>query len=88
VCSGLARGRGTQPAWIRAAFVIGALIGCLGMLVYLVCWLIIPDEAEEPGDPSSGWIVALAKACAASVAVVGLGVLPPRRRCSGSAGSR
>ena len=75
MCSGLARGRGTHPAWIRAAFVIAALIGGLGMLVYLVCWLIIPDEGEEPGDLSSGWIVALAKACAASVAVVALGVL-------------
>ena len=73
MCSGLARGRRIHPAWVRAAFVVGALIGGLGMLVYLVCWLIIPDEGEEPGDLSAGWIVVLAKACAACLAVVALG---------------
>ena len=69
-----ARGRGIA-GWIRAAFVVGALVGGLGVLVYLVCWLIIPDEGEEPGDLSSAWIVALAKACAACVACVALGML-------------
>ncbi len=54
---------------------VGALVGGLGVLVYLVCWLIIPDEGEEPGDLSSAWIVALAKACAACVACVALGML-------------
>ena len=75
MCAGLARGRGIRPAWIRAAFVVGALVGGLGVLVYLVCWLIIPDESEEPGDLSSAWIVAQAKACAACMACVALGVL-------------
>jgi len=75
VCAGLARGAGIQPAWIRAAFVIGALIGGLGVLVYLACSLIIPLEGEQPGDLSSGWIVALAKACAACVGVAVLGAL-------------
>ncbi len=75
VCAGLARGAGISPAWIRAAFVAGALIGGLGVLVYLVCSLIIPQEGEQPGDLSSGWIVALAKACAACVGIAALGVL-------------
>lgn len=75
VCAGLARGADISPAWIRAAFVIGALIGGLGVLVYLACSLIIPQEGEQPGDLSSGWIVALAKACAAVVGIAVLGVL-------------
>ncbi len=54
---------------------IGALIGGLGILVYLVCWLIIPQEGEQPGDLSSGWIVAVAKACAACLGLATLAVL-------------
>ena len=72
VCAGLARGAGISPAWIRAAFVAGAVIGGLGVLVYLACSLIIPQDGEQPGDLSSGWIVALAKA---SGVCVGMAVL-------------
>jgi phage shock protein PspC (stress-responsive transcriptional regulator) len=63
VCAGLGGARGIHPAWIRAGFVIGGLIAGAGVLAYLACWLIIPAEGEAPGDRSSGWLVALAKAC-------------------------
>jgi phage shock protein PspC (stress-responsive transcriptional regulator) len=75
VCAGLARGRGIGVGWARSAFVLGTLIGGLGAVVYLACWLIIPGEGEQPGDLTSGWIVALAKACAACVVLAALGVL-------------
>ncbi|MGN6872233.1 MAG: PspC domain-containing protein [Solirubrobacteraceae bacterium] len=75
VCAGLARARGIHPAWIRAAFVVGGLIGGVGLLAYLACWLIIPLEGEEVGDRSSGWLVALAKACATCLGLVTLAVL-------------
>lgn len=75
VCAGLARARGISPAPIRAAFVVGGLIGGLGILVYLACWLIIPQQGEQPGDLSSGWLVAVAKACAACLGLATLAVL-------------
>jgi phage shock protein PspC (stress-responsive transcriptional regulator) len=75
VCAGLGRARGIHPAWIRAGFVIGGLIAGVGLLAYLACWLIIPVEGEEPGVGSSGWLVALAKACAACLGLVTLAVL-------------
>ncbi|HEY5316792.1 MAG TPA: PspC domain-containing protein [Solirubrobacteraceae bacterium] len=75
VCAGLAHGRGIAVGLIRAAFVVGALIGGLGILAYLACWLIIPHEDEQPGDPASRWIVVLAQASAACVGVAVLGVL-------------
>ena len=62
-------------AWIRIAFIATALVGGLGILCYLACWLIIPQEGEQPGDATSGWIVILAQACAACVGVAMLGVL-------------
>ena len=75
VCGGLARGRGVHPGWVRAAFVAGALVAGVGVLVYLACWLIIPQEGEAPGEGSSGWLVALARACAACL---GLAMLAGR----------
>jgi phage shock protein PspC (stress-responsive transcriptional regulator) len=75
VCAGIGRARGIHPAWIRAAFIIGGLIGGVGMLAYLACWLIIPAEDEEPGEGSSGWLVGLAKACAACLGVATLAFL-------------
>ncbi|HET6867104.1 MAG TPA: PspC domain-containing protein [Solirubrobacteraceae bacterium] len=75
VCAGLGRARGIHPAWIRAAFVAGGLIAGIGVLVYLSCWLIIPQEGEQPGDGSSGWLVGLAKACGACLGLVTLAVL-------------
>ena len=75
VCAGLARGPGISATWIRAAFVLGALCGGLGVLVYVACWLIIPREGEQPGDASSGWIIALAKASGVCIGLATLGVL-------------
>jgi phage shock protein PspC (stress-responsive transcriptional regulator) len=75
VCAGLARGRGIPVAVIRVAFVAVAVVGGLGILAYLACWLIIPREGEQPGDPGSRWIVVLAQACAACVGIAVLVVL-------------
>jgi phage shock protein PspC (stress-responsive transcriptional regulator) len=75
VCAGLGRARGIHPAWIRAAFFLGALIGGIGALVYLACWLIIPQEGEAPGEGSSSWLVGLAKACATCLGLATLAVL-------------
>ena len=75
VCAGLARDRGVHPAWIRLAFVLAALIGGIGVLVYLAFCLIVPQEGEQPGDASSGWLVGLAKACAACLGVASLAML-------------
>jgi len=75
VCAGLGRARGIHPAWLRAAFVIGGMIAGVGVLAYLACWLIIPAEGEEPGEWSSAWLVALAKACGACLGLATLVVL-------------
>jgi phage shock protein PspC (stress-responsive transcriptional regulator) len=75
VCAGLARARGIHPGWIRVGFAAGGLVGGIGVLVYLACWLIIPLEGEAAGARSSGWLVGLAKACATCAGLATLGVL-------------
>jgi len=48
VCGGLGRYLGVDPVLLRVAFVVLAIGGGIGFLIYGVAWLIIPREA--PGD--------------------------------------
>jgi phage shock protein PspC (stress-responsive transcriptional regulator) len=75
VCAGLARARGVPVGWLRAAFVLAALAGGLGVLVYLACWLIIPTESEEHDADGRRWIVLLAQACASCAGLATLAAL-------------
>lgn len=65
VASGLARYLGVDVAWIRIGFVVLALFGGSGILLYLIGWLAIPQEGEHDsiavdraGDlrGAGGWI--------------------------------
>lgn len=65
VASGLARYFGIDVAWIRIGFVVLALFGGSGILLYLIGWLAIPEEgahdsiaADKAGDlqGAGGWI--------------------------------
>lgn len=49
VCAGVARYLGTDPVWVRLAFVALVLLGASGILLYIVMWLIIP-EAKTKSD--------------------------------------
>ena len=57
VCGGLGRYLGIDPVLLRIAFVILAIAGGGGILVYIVAWILIPEqrEGEELGTarPSS-----------------------------------
>jgi phage shock protein PspC (stress-responsive transcriptional regulator) len=47
VAGGLARYFGIHPAFYRVGFVVLALIGGAGILIYLAAALVIPEEGEE-----------------------------------------
>lgn len=47
VASGLARYLDIDVAWVRIAFVIAALFGGTGVLLYLVGWVAIPEEGQR-----------------------------------------
>jgi phage shock protein C len=43
VCGGLGEFFGISPTWFRLAFLLALLPGGIpGILVYLICWVIIP----------------------------------------------
>jgi phage shock protein PspC (stress-responsive transcriptional regulator) len=50
VCAGLAAYFGIDPTLVRLAFALLTIFGGAGVLVYLVAWIVIP---EEGGDGSS-----------------------------------
>jgi len=52
VCGGLAEWLGWRPTVVRVLFVlVGALPMLSGILVYLVLWLLIPEE-DTPAAPT------------------------------------
>lgn len=45
VCGGLGDFFGLNPLWFRVGFIIAALPGGIpGILAYLICWVVIPQE--------------------------------------------
>jgi phage shock protein C len=49
VCGGLGRYLGLDPVLLRIAFVILAVAGGGGLIIYLLGWILMPEERE--GEP-------------------------------------
>ena len=47
VCAGLADYFGVDPTVARLVFALLAVFGGSGILLYLLAWLVIPDEGEK-----------------------------------------
>lgn len=50
VCSGLGEGFRIDPLWVRIAFVLLAFVQGLGVLLYLILWLVMPERVG--GQPA------------------------------------
>lgn len=59
VCSGLAAHLGLDPLVVRLAFVVLTAAGGIGVLVYLVFWIMVPpgapDERAQPHTRTRDW---------------------------------
>ena len=53
VCGGLGDWLEIDPVLIRVAFIVLALMGGLGILVYIVLWLLIPRPSTVPAAGNS-----------------------------------
>ncbi len=47
VCSGLAEGLHVDPIWVRLAFVVLAFAQGIGVVVYVVLWVIMPERVSD-----------------------------------------
>lgn len=44
VCGGLGEYLDIDPTLVRVAWVVISLLGGAGLLAYILCWIIIPEE--------------------------------------------
>ena len=54
VCSGLAEGLRIDPLWVRLGFVLLAFLQGVGLLIYIVLWLVMPEQVEGQDGTRSG----------------------------------
>jgi signal transduction histidine kinase len=54
VCAGLAPRFGVDPLVLRVGFVIAAVAAGIGIGLYIVCWVLLPADAERPADRRLG----------------------------------
>ena len=52
VCSGLAEGFHVEALWVRLAFVVLAFLNGIGVVLYIVLWVLMPERAgyQPPGQ--------------------------------------
>ena len=55
VCSGLAEGFHIDPLWVRIGFVLLAFLQGVGLLIYIVLWLVMPEQLEGKEGTRSGF---------------------------------
>jgi phage shock protein PspC (stress-responsive transcriptional regulator) len=47
VCGGLAQYFNTDATLIRVLFVVLAVLGGSGLVIYLLMWILVPEEPED-----------------------------------------
>jgi len=53
VCAGLAEGFRLDPLWVRIAFLVLVFLQGVGIFIYIVLWLVMPERVE--GGERSGF---------------------------------
>jgi phage shock protein C len=55
VCSGLAEGLHIDALWVRLGFVLLAFLQGVGLLIYIILWLVMPEQVEGENVTRSGF---------------------------------
>jgi phage shock protein C len=75
VCGGIAATLGIDPVLIRIAAVALALSGGLGVLAYVIAWIVVPEAQEGDPEPTGPRADRHAVAVTVGACLVGLGGL-------------
>lgn len=46
VCGGIAEYFNIDPVWVRIGWVLSVLLKGLGLIAYVLCWILIPEKEE------------------------------------------
>jgi len=57
VCGGLARYLNIEVVLVRLFFVVFALVGGIGPLVYIILWIVVPSEEQIGGSTTQAYSV-------------------------------
>ena len=79
VCGGLGEYFGIDPTWVRVLFVLTIFANGIGLLAYLIGWIVIPKQSELGGvtaDTDAPAAAALKSPAPAPRAHRGTGFLP------------
>jgi phage shock protein PspC (stress-responsive transcriptional regulator) len=68
VAGGLGRHFGIDPVILRVLFVVAAFFGGAGLVLYIACWLLVPEEGHERAALHTG--ADLRRVLLASIAVI------------------
>lgn len=52
VCGGLAEYFDVDPSLVRLVFILTIFLGGAGLVVYLVAWIIVPENPEQSASPA------------------------------------
>ncbi len=75
VCGGLAAYIGVDVVWVRLAFVLGSLFWGLGVIIYAVLWITLPEEGEDENAPPVPPMATASPRSVAGVLLLTLGLL-------------
>lgn len=75
VCGGLGRYLNVDPVLLRIAAVALALSGGLGVLAYVVAWIVIPEQAGPESEPPAPAVNRHGVALVVGTSLVALGAL-------------
>ena len=51
VCGGLATHLEVDSSWVRFGFILASMFWGVGLVVYALLWITLPEEPEEEGGP-------------------------------------
>ncbi len=61
MAAGLAEYFGLDPTLVRIAWVIAAIFAGAGVLVYIILWIVLPEEETGPPGPLSSLAIDIAE---------------------------
>ena len=75
VCGGLGTYFGVDPLFFRLAFVVLAIGGGSGVLLYIVAWLVMPEVSEDGEEQGRGVALGSSGPLLAGIALITVGLM-------------